>query len=55
MDGDDWDPMLEPDELGELDSEVVRAAHRDCAQNKKVDPLALFFLFFPSDDCSALA
>ena len=45
MDGDDWDPTLKPDELGELDGKVVRPAHYDSPQNKKVDPLALFFFF----------
>ncbi|XP_037469340.1 uncharacterized protein LOC119341570 [Triticum dicoccoides] len=36
MDGDDWDPTLKPDELGELDGKVVRPAHYDSPQNKKV-------------------
>ena len=46
MHGTDQDPTLKPHELDEVDSEVICPAHHDSPQNKKVDPLALFYFSF---------
>uniref|UniRef100_N1R2M9 Uncharacterized protein n=1 Tax=Aegilops tauschii TaxID=37682 RepID=N1R2M9_AEGTA len=35
MDGDDPDPTLEPGELDEMDSEVVRSTHHGSPENKQ--------------------
>ena len=45
MDGENRDPTLEHDELGELDGEVVRPVQHDFPQIK-VCPLTLFVLSF---------
>ena len=45
MDGDNRGPTLVPDELGELDGEVVRPVHHDFPQIK-VYPLTLFVFSF---------
>uniref|UniRef100_A0A453ET15 Uncharacterized protein n=1 Tax=Aegilops tauschii subsp. strangulata TaxID=200361 RepID=A0A453ET15_AEGTS len=53
MEVDHRDHTLQPDELDELDGQVLRPDHHDSAENNKVDPCRSVFLFFLSDCYSA--